>query len=167
MRAAIGSGTRRAICCSFDERKREDRVRNQAARKETANGETVAEAQQMAVSAGLVYVSDAGPGIRRLRKGKQFVYLRPNRQPLADKRELKRIASLAVPPAYEDVWICPHPRGHLQATGRDARGRKQYRYHPEWRSVRDDAKFERMIEFGEALPRLRSRLRRDLTRPGL
>ncbi|MGH6612128.1 MAG: DNA topoisomerase IB [Burkholderiaceae bacterium] len=128
---------------------------------ETVN-EAVVEAQQMAASAGLIYVSDTEPGIRRLRKGKRFAYVSPNNRPLTDEAELKRIAGLAIPPAYEDVWICRSPRGHIQATGRDARRRKQYRYHPEWTTVRDSAKFERMIEFGEALPKLRRRLRHDL-----
>jgi DNA topoisomerase I len=127
----------------------------------------MAEAMEMAAAAGLVYVSDSDPGIRRLRKGRTFAYVRSDNRPLAATSELDRIARLAIPPAYEDVWICTNPRGHLQATGRDARRRKQYRYHPEWRIVRDDAKFERMVEFGEALPRLRQRLRRDLAQPGL
>src|ERR1022692_1608033 len=126
-----------------------------------------AEAMEMAVAAGLVYVSDSDPGIRRLRKGSTFAYIKPDDRPLAATSELGRIARLAIPPAYEEVWICTNPRGHLQATGRDARRRKQYRYHPEWRLVRDGAKFERMIEFGDALPRLRKRLRRDLALPGL
>src|SRR5436190_156365 len=125
------------------------------------------EAAEMAAAAGLVYVSDSDPGIRRLRRGSKFVYLTPNDRPVVDDAELARIASLAIPPAYEDVWICTNRRGHLQATGRDARRRKQYRYHPKWRVLRDGAKFERMIEFGEALPRLRLRLRRDLALPGL
>src|SRR6202048_2273887 len=90
-----------------------------------------AEAAQMAVEAGLIYVSDAEPGIRRLRAGKGFRYLTPETARLAPAKELKRIASLAIPPAYRDVWISVEARGHLQATGRDARGRKQYRYHAE------------------------------------
>jgi DNA topoisomerase-1 len=126
-----------------------------------------AEAAQMAVEAGLIYVSDAEPGIRRLRSGKGFRYLTPANRRLAAARELKRIASLAIPPAYRDVWISLKARGHLQATGRDARGRKQYRYHPEWRLVRDSAKFDRMVAFGEALPKLRRKFRRDLGLPGL
>jgi DNA topoisomerase-1 len=126
-----------------------------------------AEAAQMAVEAGLIYVSDAEPGFRRLRAGKGFRYLTPENRRLAAARELKRIASLAIPPAYRDVWISLKARGHLQATGRDARGRKQYRYHPEWRQVRDSAKFDRMVAFGQALPKLRRRLRRDLGLPGL
>jgi DNA topoisomerase I len=129
--------------------------------------EPVAEAAEMAVAAGLVYVSDSDPGIRRLRQGNDFAYVRPDDSPLVAAAELARIASLAIPPAYDDVWICTDRRGHLQATGRDARRRKQYRYHPKWRLLRDGAKFERMVEFGEALPRLRLRLRRDLALPGL
>jgi DNA topoisomerase I len=126
-----------------------------------------AEAAQMAVDAGLIYVSDAEPGIRRLRAGKGFRYLTPENRRLAAATQLKRIASLAIPPAYRDVWISLKARGHLQATGRDARGRKQYRYHPQWRQVRDSAKFGRMAAFGEALPKLRRKLKRDLGLPGL
>jgi DNA topoisomerase I len=126
-----------------------------------------AEAAQMAVEAGLIYVSDAEPGIRRLRSGKGFRYFTPQNRPLAAAKELKRIASLAIPPAYRDVWISLQARGHLQATGRDARGRKQYRYHAQWRQVRDSAKFDRIIAFGEALPKLRRRLKRDLSVAGL
>lgn len=128
--------------------------------------ERTAEADAVLAAAGLVYVSDASAGIRRVRQGDRFVYMQAGEQ-VTDEAELKRIASLAIPPAYEDVWICRNPRGHLQATGRDARGRKQYRYHPKWRLFRDGAKFERMPAFGEALPRLRRRLRRDLALPGL
>ena len=122
---------------------------------------------EAARAAGLVYVSDSDPGIRRLRDGGGFKYqLGPQKQ-VHDERELKRIAKLAIPPAYEDVWICKNPRGHLQATGRDARGRKQYRYHPAWRSLRDEHKFDRMADFARALPGLRRRVRRDLSLPGL
>src|ERR1700728_1576100 len=126
-----------------------------------------ADAAQMAVEAGLIYVSDAESGIRRLRAGKGFRYLTPENRRLAAARELKRIASLAIPPAYRNVWISLQARGHLQATGRDARGRKQYRYHPEWRQLRDSAKFDRMVAFGEALTKLRRKLKRDLSLPGL
>ncbi len=121
----------------------------------------------MAIEAGLRYVSCNEPGIRRMRAGKGFYYLTPDNRRLKGAHELQRIASLAIPPAYENVWICVNPRGHLQATGQDARGRKQYRYHPDWRQVRDTAKFDRMIAFGDALPRLRRRLSRDLALPGL
>lgn len=118
-------------------------------------------------AAGLRYVSDRDPGIRRLGAGKTFRYLAPDGARVRDPEILARIRKLAIPPAYVEVWICVNPRGHLQATGIDARGRKQYRYHLEWRTARDGAKFARMIEFGEALPRLRARLRRDLALPGL
>ena len=125
------------------------------------------EGAKSAAATGLIYVSDSDPGIRRRGRKSGFYYLRPDNRILRKKTELRRIVSLAVPPAYRDVWICTHPRGHIQATGRDARGRKQYRYHPRWREVRDLAKFDRMIDFGSALPKLRQRLRRDLARRGL
>ncbi len=128
---------------------------------------SAAEAAQMAIEAGLVYVSDTEPGIRRLRAGKGFRYITPENRRLAAEKVLKRIASLAIPPAYRDVWISMQPRGHLQATGRDARGRKQYRYHSEWRELRDSAKFARMVAFGEQLSKLRRVLKRDLSLPGL
>jgi DNA topoisomerase-1 len=115
----------------------------------------------------LRYVSDARPGIRRRRRGGGFAYLAPGGRPLRDRAALRRIRSLAIPPAYTDVWISADPRGHLQATGRDARGRKQYRYHPRWRELRDADKFARMGAFSAALPRIRRRLRRDLARRGL
>jgi DNA topoisomerase I len=125
------------------------------------------EAADMATRAGLIYVSDRMAGYRRERRGRGFRYLLPDDRGLRSLAELQRIARLAIPPAYENVWICMDARGHLQATGRDARGRKQYRYHPQWRSVRDDAKFERMTTFAGALPRLRRRLARDLALDGL
>jgi len=122
-------------------------------------------ADEASAPAGLVYVSDDRPGIRRIRQGDAFVYKRPDGKPVRSESELRRIRKLAIPPAYEDVWICTDPRGHLQATGRDARGRKQYRYHPEWREARDADKFERMLEFGAALPRIRRRVAADLAAP--
>jgi DNA topoisomerase I len=134
---------------------------------EAPAGSAAAEAAQMASQAGLVYVSDAEPGIRRLRVGKGFRYITPENRPLSAQEDLQRIARLAIPPAYRDVWITMQPRGHLQATGRDARGRKQYRYHPDWREFRDSAKFGRMVAFGEQLPKLRRILKRDLALPGL
>ena len=124
-------------------------------------------AADMAAAAGLLYVTDHDPGFRRLRAGKGFRYVTADNRRLTASTELRRIASLAIPPAYRDVWICSKARGHLQATGRDARGRKQYRYHPQWREVRDVAKFDRMVAFGEALPKLRRRLKSDLSLPGL
>jgi DNA topoisomerase I len=114
---------------------------------------------------GLLYVSDTMPGIARLRHGDGFRYRRPDGRALRDAKELQRIRTLAIPPAYEEVWICPLPQGHLQATGRDARGRKQYRYHPSWREARDVDKFARMADFGAALPRIRAKVKRDLAAP--
>jgi len=119
-----------------------------------------------AAPAGLVYVTDEGPGISRRRSGKGFSYRAPGGQCLRDRAELDRIRRLAIPPAYTRVWICPRPDGHLQATGRDARGRKQYRYHADWRVARDTDKFTRMRAFGEALPRIRARVKRDLEAKG-
>jgi DNA topoisomerase IB len=116
---------------------------------------------------GLTYVNDAQPGIRRLRQGKGFGYRDADGRRIHDREELQRIRALAIPPAYVDVWICPNPRGHLQATGRDARRRKQYRYHPRWRELRDHGKFNRVLAFGEALPAVRRLVRRDLALPGL
>lgn len=123
---------------------------------------------------GLVYTTDDKPGIRRLRrKGTKakgaaaFDYVSASGRKLRDPRVLARIAKLAIPPAYEDVWICTDPRGHLQATGRDARGRKQYRYHPDFRAAREADKHSRMLSFGRALTRLRAAVGRDLRRDGL
>jgi DNA topoisomerase-1 len=107
------------------------------------------------------------PGWRRVRRGRGFRYLDAAGRPLRDEAALGRIRSLAIPPAYESVWICPHPDGHVQATARDARGRKQYRYHPAWQALQGQVKFERLREFGRALPVLRARVRRDLALPGL
>ena len=117
--------------------------------------------------AKLSYVSDEEPGIRRRRAGKSFSYRDPEGRVIHDEETLKRIKSLAIPPAWTDVWICPDPNGHIQATGRDARGRKQYRYHPRWREVRDEAKYGRMLVFGRVLPQIRARVEADLARPGL
>jgi DNA topoisomerase-1 len=117
--------------------------------------------------AGLRYVSDAAAGIRRRSKGRGFTYVSPDGTTIRDRAEIARIRRLAIPPAYRDVWICPSERGHIQATARDARGRKQYRYHDEWRKVRDAAKFDRMIDFAAALPALRKRVAADLKREGL
>ena len=112
-------------------------------------------------------MSDDRPGIRRIRAGSGFRYLSPSGRPLRSPPVLARIRRLAIPPAYGDVWISPDPLGHIQATGRDARGRKQYRYHALWREVRDESKFGRMLAFSRALPSIRARVRRDLARPGI
>jgi DNA topoisomerase-1 len=120
-----------------------------------------------AKAAGLRYVLDDRPGIRREPDKEGFRYLDARGEPIADDATLKRIKSLAIPPAWTEVWICPQANGHLQATGRDARGRKQYRYHPKWREVRDEVKYERMIKFGKALPAIRKEVDRALSLPGL
>jgi DNA topoisomerase-1 len=125
------------------------------------------EALAIAETAGLRYVSDALPGLRRRRCGTGFSYRRPDGSTENRRRVLERIRSLVIPPAWTDVWICPYANGHLQATGRDARGRKQYRYHPQWREVRDAAKYDRVIDVGRALPRIRERVAHDLGLPGM
>jgi DNA topoisomerase-1 len=117
--------------------------------------------------ASLRYVSDRAPGITRRRSGTGFVYRDPFGAVLRDPETLRRIKALAVPPAWTDVWICPDENGHIQATGRDARGRKQYRYHARWRTVRDETKYEHVLAFGQALPRLRRCVEADLGRHGL
>lgn len=121
--------------------------------------------REAAREAGLRYVSDTMPGIRRRRSGRGFAYFAPDDRQVNDAATLRRIKRLAIPPAWTDVWICPTPEGHLQATGRDAKRRKQYRYHDRWREVRDQEKYERLLPFGRALPRIRARVRRDLDRP--
>src|SRR5678815_1205538 len=128
------------------------------------------------VPRGLVYVSDQSRGIRRVRQARRsgrkkappkFDYVGPGGRPIRDPRTLARIAKLAIPPAYEDVWICPNPRGHLQATGRDSRGRKQYRYHPRFRQMREEAKYSRLPAFAQALRRIRRRTAADVRKRGL
>ena len=123
-------------------------------------------------SAGLRHVTDDSPGFTRRSKqtkgkGVAFAYFDTEGKPLRDAEQVARINALAIPPAYTDVWICPQPDGHLQATGRDAKGRKQYRYHPRWRTVRDDNKYERMMAFAAALPGIRRHIDADLSRLGL
>jgi DNA topoisomerase-1 len=118
-------------------------------------------------AARLHYSTDNRPGIRRVKNGKGFRYLRPDGTPVRDRKVLDRIRALVIPPAWTEVWISPDPLGHLQATGRDARRRKQYRYHARWRRVRDDTKYGRMLEFGRALPTIRRRIDADLGRNGL
>jgi DNA topoisomerase-1 len=121
---------------------------------------------RVARSAGLRYTTDRRPGIRRVRSGRSFRYITPEGKVLRS-RALRRIRGLVIPPAWTNVWICPDERGHLQATGRDARGRKQYRYHPRWREVRDETKYHRLIGFAQTLPTIRRRTEADLRRPGL
>ena len=120
-----------------------------------------------AQSAGLIYITDTSPGIRRAGSLKKARYVEAGNRPITDKLTLARIKRLAIPPAWTDVWICPRDNGHLQATGRDARGRKQYRYHAHWRQTRDETKYSRMLDFAQVLPKIRRRIVRDLKRPGL
>jgi len=120
-----------------------------------------------AKSAGLRYVNDTAPGIRRVQSGDAFRYLDPDGATINDEDTLKRIRALAIPPAWTEVWICKLANGHLQATGRDARKRKQYRYHAKWRNLRDEVKYERMISFGHALPAIRRQVDADLRLTGL
>src|ERR1700742_933922 len=122
---------------------------------------------QAAQSAGLRWVCDDRPGITRQRRGKTFRYRGVDGRPIRDESEVARIRKLAIPPAWTAVWICPSADGHIQATGRDARGRKQYRYHTHWREKRDETKYGKMIVFGALLPKLRARVDHDLSRPGL
>jgi len=117
--------------------------------------------------AGLRYSTDEDPGYTRKLRRKHFAFFNTKGSRIRNESEITRIRKLAIPPAYTDVWICPDPRGHLQATGRDDRGRKQYRYHPHWRQQRDETKFEHMLKFGKALPKIRGRVRRDLRKPGM
>ena len=132
-----------------------------------SNAELLTDPVLSAKDASLHYVSDAKPGMVRKRCGKRFRYIDSDRAPIKDPAVLARIKSLAIPPAWKDVWICPNPRGHLQAVGRDAKGRKQSRYHPRWREVRDATKYERMLLFGTALPAIRERVAHDLALPGM
>jgi DNA topoisomerase-1 len=122
---------------------------------------------QIAKAVGLRYVTDASPGIRRKRVGKHFSYIGVDEKPIHDPNQLQRIKKIGIPPAWTNVWICPTHSGHIQATGRDAKGRKQYRYHPRWRQVRDETKYDKLILFGETLPLIRKRVDQDLTLSGL
>src|SRR5256885_7640429 len=120
-----------------------------------------------AEDAGLRYVSDDAPGYTRKAKGDDFEYFDTEGKKIRDETQLLRIKRIGIPPAYTNVWICPSPNGHIQATGRDARGRKQYRYHERWREVRDENKFGRLAAFAKALPKIRRRVAQDLKLPGL
>jgi DNA topoisomerase-1 len=125
------------------------------------------EGPDAAKAAGLRYTTDAMPGIRRVKRRNSFSFIAPDGSTIADRSEIARIKALAVPPAYTDVWISPLRNGHLQATGRDARGRKQYRYHKRWRAIRDETKFDRMIAFAKALPSIRTAVARDVAKAGM
>jgi len=127
----------------------------------------VAEARASAKAAGLLYASDEQAGYRRQRRGKAFAYFDTDGQRITERDEITRLNKLAVPPAWTEVWLCPSARGHIQATGRDARGRKQYRYHEQWRSTRDANKFDHILDFAANLPALRERVLHDLAKHGL
>jgi DNA topoisomerase I len=129
--------------------------------------QTIVDARDAAESAGLLYVSDERPGIRRRKAGKGFTYCKPDGKKVTDEAALKRIRSLAIPPAWTDVWICPKANGHIQATGRDAKGRKQYRYHPQFREVRESVKFEHVMEFARLLPTIRAKVSEHMALRGL
>ena len=135
-------------------------------RDEPLTADLTEPAKTHARAAGLTYVADLDPGIRRKRAGTGFSYWSPAGRLIGDKSILARIRKLAVPPAWSEVWICPDDSGHIQATGRDARGRKQYRYHDDWRGVRDQDKYERLIDFAKLLPRIRQRIDEDMARRG-
>lgn len=129
--------------------------------------EIVTDPEVAAEEAGLRYVSDDKPGYTRQKRGRTFVYFDTEGKEIKDETRILRINRLAVPPAYTDVWVCPSPNGHLQATGRDDRGRKQYRYHERWREERDENKYEKMVIFAQALPKIRRRINKDLKLRGL
>jgi DNA topoisomerase-1 len=131
------------------------------------DSDNVIDPRDAAETAGLRYVSDDEPGIRRQKAGKGFTYLKPGGGRVEDEATLKRVRSLAIPPAYSDVWISPHANGHIQATGRDAKGRKQYRYHPAFREVRESTKYEHMLEFAQALPAIRKTIQDHMGLRGL
>ena len=128
---------------------------------------TIIDPAESARAASCRYVDTAGPGIRRVRSGRGFRYVDPAGETVRDREVLRRIRGLVIPPAWTEVWICPSANGHIQATGRDARGRKQYRYHPRFREIRDETKYERMLAFAEALPRIRATVDEDMAQPGL
>ncbi|MBL0405829.1 DNA topoisomerase IB [Microvirga aerilata] len=129
--------------------------------------ENIVDPRDAAETAGLLYVSDEEPGIRRRKSGKGFTYTGPGGKKIDDKATLDRIKSLAIPPAYTDVWICARANGHIQATGRDAKGRKQYRYHPAFREVRESTKYEHMLEFAKSLPAIRKTIDEHMSLRGL
>ena len=140
---------------------------SQPARKLPDAARPSEDAPAVARKVGLRYVVDSKPGITRRKTAAGFRYVAPDGKPVRDEDALKRIRALAIPPAWADVWICPLAHGHIQATGRDAKKRKQYRYHAQWRSVRDESMYERMLSFGSALPRIRAQVNEALSLPGL
>jgi DNA topoisomerase-1 len=135
--------------------------------KSVADLKVVVDPEEAAEEAGLRYVSDDSPGYTRKKNGDDFDYYDTDGKKITDEKRLLRIKRIGTPPAWTDVWICPSPNGHIQATGRDARRRKQYRYHERWREVRDEGKYEKMVLFGRALPKIRKRIEKDMALPGL
>jgi DNA topoisomerase-1 len=136
-------------------------------KRQFVTDDIIAQHKAAARHAGLSYCTDDSPGIKRIKSGSGFSYVSPKGKQIHDEKTLARIKSLVIPPAWENVWICTNPRGHIQAVGRDARGRKQYKYHPHWRETRDSWKYHRLIDFARILPRLRRTARRHLNQPGL
>jgi DNA topoisomerase-1 len=135
-------------------------------KKKIADPKNLTDAVEVAEDAGLRYVSDDQPGYTRKAKGDDFEYFDTESKAIRDEQRVLRIKRLAIPPAYTDVWICPSANGHIQAIGRDARRRKQYRYHERWRAARDENKYDRMMLFGQALPKIRKRVEADAALPG-
>src|ERR1700686_2643238 len=135
--------------------------------KKNAKTEIAPAPADVAEEAGFRYVSDEQPGYTRKAKADDFEFFDPEGKAIRDETRLLRIRRLAIPPAYKDVWICPSPNGHIQATGRDARGRKQYRYHERWRDASEENKYDRMLVFGKTLPKIRRRVNKDLALRGL
>jgi len=157
------NGDQRSVCALLSE---SDHVnafaKKRHGKRQISDTKIAADSLEAAEDAGLRYVSDDQPGSSRQRNGEEFEYLDQKGKPIRDEQRLLRIKRLAIPPAWSDVWICPSPNGHIQATGRDARRRKQYRYHERWREIRDENKYDRLVNFGKALPKIRRRLKKDL-----
>src|SRR5438876_2953521 len=162
------NGDQRSVCALLSE---SDHVnafaKKHHGKRQISDTKIAADSLEAAEDAGLRYVSDDQPGSSRQRNGEEFEYLDQKGKPIRDEQRLLRIKRLAIPPAWSDVWICPSPNGHIQATGRDARRRKQYRYHERWREIRDENKYDRLVNFGKALPKIRRRLKKDLALNGL
>src|SRR6266702_7979272 len=162
------NGDQRSVCALLSE---SDHVnafaKKRHGKRQISDTKIAADSLEAAEDAGLRYVSDDQPGSSRQRNGEEFEYLDQKGKPIRDEQRLLRIKRLAIPPAWSDVWICPSPNGHIQATGRDARRRKQYRYHERWRELRDENKFGRLADFANALPKIRRRVAQDMRLPGL
>src|SRR5213596_56812 len=162
------NGDQRSVCALLSE---SDHVnafaKKRHGKRQNSDTKIAADSLEAAEDAGLRYVSDDQPGSSRRRKGDEFEYLDQKGKPIRDEQRLVRIKRLAIPPAWSDVWICPSPSGHIQATERDAQGQKQYRYHERWREIRDENKYDRLVNFGKALLKIRRRLKQDLALSGL